>query len=117
MRFLKLAALTLICSTAAASAQTGSGPVYRWLQQQGYSQIHTYRDHARMRTRITAQRGNQTRRLVFDGRTGRLMWDSLNPRRDRTRDRLYLREFDRDRVRDRDLLKRRDRRRDPARHN
>lgn len=124
MRLIRLAATALLLSVASVSAQTtgGMGPVYQFLQSQGFSNIQIVRE--RNQIRVTALRGDQLRMLVWDARTGKLLWDNLNPDRDRTRDRLYLEEFDRDRDRDRlrdatgdkDQTRDQDQTRDPATH-
>ncbi len=115
MRFMTLGAIALLLSTMAATAQTGGvGPVYQELQRQGFTQMHMVQD--RNRIRITAQRGDEFRQLVYDATTGKLLWDNLNPDRDRTRDRLYQQDFDQDRDRLRDQDKDQDRLRDPTTH-
>lgn len=124
MRFLALTTAALLLSSMAATAQTGAEPVYQALQSQGFSQMQTVRD--RNRIRITAQRGDQTRELVYDAKTGKLLWDNLDPDRDRTRDRLYQQDFDQDRDQDRlrdqtddqdkDQIQDQDRIQDPSTH-
>ena len=121
-RFLTLAAAVLLISPLAAAAQNtgGMGPVYQALQSQGFTNMLTVRD--RNRIRVTAQRGDQTRELVYDATTGKLLWDNLDPQRDQTRDRLYQQDFDQDRDRDRlhdmtgDRDRDQDRTRDPSTH-
>ncbi|WP_102225641.1 hypothetical protein [Acidimangrovimonas sediminis] len=77
------------------------GPVYQALERQGFTRMRTISD--RNQIRITAQRGKEVRHLVYDRATGQLLWDSLDPKRDRTRDRIYLHEFDRDQLQSRDM--------------
>lgn len=125
-RFLSIAATVLLMSplTATAQAAGGMGPVYQALQSQGFTNMQTVRDQNRNRIRVTAQRGDVTRELVYDAVTGKLLWDNLNPDRDRTRDRLYQQDFDQDRDRDRlhdmtgdkDQDQIQDRTRDPSTH-
>ena len=103
-----LAIVTLISTLVAFGAnaqgpkgmQGPQGPAYgadQALQQQGFTLMQTVREHNRLR--ITARRGDQLRELVYDLRTGKLLWDNLDPDRDRTRDRLFQQDFDRDRDR------------------
>lgn len=104
MRQLAIIALTsvLIASGANAQGQKGmdgpQGPGFaigQTLQEQGFTLMQTVREHNQLR--ITARRGDELRELVYDARTGKLLWDNLNPDRDRTRDRLFQQDFDRDR--------------------
>ena len=101
MHLFTLTTAAFLLSAVLATAQTdrGVGPVYQALQQQGFTNMQTVRD--RNRIRITAQRGDQTRELVYDAASGKLIWDNLDPNRDQTRDRLYQQDFERDRDRDR----------------
>ena len=110
------AALLISVAYATAQATEGMGPVYRTLQQQGFTNIRTVRDRTRNRIRVTAQRGSLTRRLIYDATTGALLWDNLAPDRDRTRDRIYQRDFGEDRDRDRFRDGMPDRVRDPTGH-
>jgi hypothetical protein len=126
MRLFTLATAALLLSGVAAFAQTGMAPVYQELQRQGFSRMQTYREQNRIR--VTAHRGGELRQLVYDGRTGALLWDSMDPDRDRTHDRIYLRTQDQlllqDQDRDQDRLhdgsmdrdRDRDRTRDPTTH-
>lgn len=82
--------------------------------------MQTYREQNRLR--VVAQRGEDLRQLVYDARTGTLLWDSMNPDRDRTQDRIYLKTRDQLRtqdqllLRDQDMTRDQDRTRDPASH-
>ncbi|WP_127901743.1 hypothetical protein [Solirhodobacter olei] len=125
-RLFSLTTAALLLSGVAAFAQTGLGPIYRALQQQGFTQMQTYREQNRLR--VVAQRGEDLRQLVYDARTGTLLWDSMNPDRDRTQDRIYLKTRDQlrtqdqlllrdqDMTQDQDMTRDQDRTRDPASH-
>ena len=103
-----LAVITIISALAASGAnaqgqkgmQGPQGPAFgadQALQQQGFTLMQTVREHNQLR--ITARRGSELRELVYDMRSGKLLWDNLDPNRDRTRDRLFQQDFDRDRDR------------------
>ncbi|MBI1219876.1 MAG: hypothetical protein GC186_15145 [Rhodobacteraceae bacterium] len=106
MRYLALIAFTSMLAAFGANAQGPKGmrgpqgpasTADQALQQQGFTVMQTVREHNQLR--ITAHRDNQLRELVYDARTGKLLWDNLDPERDRTRDHLFQQEFDRDRDR------------------
>ncbi|MDE3078572.1 MAG: hypothetical protein KGI94_00900 [Paracoccaceae bacterium] len=122
MKLLPIAFASLLITATAAFALPDPTPMYRALHQQGYTNIEMYQ--VRNRIHVYAHEGDQVRQLVYDAQTGQLLWDSLNPLRDRTRDRLYLldqdqlRTQDRIRLQDPDQLKLQDqdRTRDPSTH-
>ncbi|WP_127903039.1 hypothetical protein [Solirhodobacter olei] len=91
MRILYIAAIALLLSSGPGLAQTGLGPVYQALRDQGFSQMQTYQEQGRIR--VTARRGGALRQLVYDAGTGRLLWDSMDPR-DRAHDYLFMRSQD-----------------------
>ena len=92
MRALATATAALLLSGATALAQPGLGPVYQDLQRQGFTQMHSYRQQSWIW--VTARRGNALREMVYDAHTGRLLWDSMDPHRDRSRDAFYMRRYD-----------------------
>ncbi|MDE3027615.1 MAG: hypothetical protein KGH84_04390 [Paracoccaceae bacterium] len=128
MNTLKTTAVALLLSSGAAFALPDASNMYRALEQQGFTNIQMYQ--MRNRIRVYAQEGDQTRQLVYDAGTGKLLWDNMDPQRDRTRDQLFLMNQDQMQARDRihlqnhDLLRLkdqsrdqdRDRTRDPATH-
>jgi hypothetical protein len=73
-----------------ALAQAGLDPVYRSLEQQGYTVMETVREANQIR--IRAERGDATRELVYDANTGKLLSDDAL--------RLQTQDRDRDRLRD-----------------
>lgn len=98
MRPIMLAAAGLLLSATLASAQADPTPAYQALEQQGFTVMQTL--HEQNRVRIMARRGDEVRQLVYDSQTGKLLWDSLDPNRDRTQDHLYLQDQTRDQLRD-----------------
>lgn len=92
MRALATSAAALLLSGVTAFAQPGLGPVYQDLQHQGFTQMHSY--HQQSWIWVTARRGDALREMVYDARTGRLLWDSMDPHRDRSRDAFYMHSYD-----------------------
>lgn len=122
MKLLSITLASLLMTSTTVLALPDPTPMYQALQQQGYTNVEMY--NVRNRIHVYAQEGNQVRQLVYDAQSGQLLWDSMNPLRDRTRDRLFLMDQDQLQTRDRIQLQDpdqlhqqdRDRTRDPASH-
>ena len=103
-RLLPTTTAAFLFTAAAAFPQAGLGPVIQTLESQGFTVTQTTRETNRIR--IQAQRGDESRELVYDSRTGDLLSDDVMPLQDRDQDRLkdgtHDGEPDQDRDRDRD---------------
>ncbi|MBI1170083.1 hypothetical protein GC209_01675 [bacterium] len=97
MRFLAPIAVMSILAAPMAEARGPMDRANQALQQQGFTVMQTVRE--RHQYRVTAQRRNEVRELIYDARTGKLLWDNMDPNRDRARDHLFQQEFDRDHLR------------------
>jgi hypothetical protein len=106
IRLLQVTITALLLSAPAAFPQAGLGPVNATLEGQGFTVTRTTREANRVT--IQALRGNESRELVYDTKTGKLLSDDVMPLRDRDQDQDQLRdgshdgEPDQDRDRDMD---------------
>lgn len=110
---MRLVASTFAVALLAASvahAKPDFSPVYQALKAQGYTNVQTIRE--RNRVRFEAHQGTQTRVIIYDARSGRMLSDNMAPVPDQDRDRLRDRDRDHDRLQDPDQDRDRDRLRD-----